>query len=446
MAKHTGLRRFLYPCAIALAAVAGCNAPQDIIDKPTAQGAAHLEVASGNNQSAVINAGVPSPLAVLVTNVDGAPVADVHVAWTVLTGGGTLSGTSVATNADGISSVGWTLGGAVGSQSVRASVAGLSYPVVFVANALSGPPGPPNNSGGTAILHFDGTIWSSAIIDGGVGLSYSSVWGASATRIFAAGRCRGIAFVSIFDGNHWSLPSESNCSSGGLASYVSVWGNSATDVLALRRDPLPPSVTSNILRYNGQIWQTSYIRSCSFCAGLNAVWSGANDAVAVGDSGMVVRFDGSKWNAQLSVTTEHLNAVWSAGAGNPVFAVGDDGTVVYYAGAAAGWQTQRSGTNQSLRGIWGSSSSDVFAVGASGTILHYDGTTWTAQTSGTTQNLAAVWGPGNGSVFAVGAGGTVVHYDGATWTAKTTDPGIDLAGVWGASATNVYAVGTPRYP
>ena len=29
-----------------------------------------------------------------------------------------------------------------------------------------------------------------------------------------------------------------------------------------------------------------------------------------------------------------------------------------------------------LRGIWGSSSSDVFTVGGGGTILHYNGSNW----------------------------------------------------------------------
>src|SRR4051812_24391879 len=103
VAADISLRRIVC-CAIAVGVVTGCNAPQDIIDQPTPQGAAHLEVASGNNQSAVINTAAPTPLAVLVTNVDGGPVANVQVVWTILTGGGTLTGTSLPTSADGISS------------------------------------------------------------------------------------------------------------------------------------------------------------------------------------------------------------------------------------------------------------------------------------------------------------------------------------------------------
>jgi hypothetical protein len=35
-----------------------------------------------------------------------------------------------------------------------------------------------------------------------------------------------------------------------------------------------------------------------------------------------------------------------------------------------------SGTTNFLRGVWGSSSSDIFAVGWVETILHYDGHKW----------------------------------------------------------------------
>jgi hypothetical protein len=39
-----------------------------------------------------------------------------------------------------------------------------------------------------------------------------------------------------------------------------------------------------------------------------------------------------------------------------------------------------SGVSIGLRGIWGSSSSDVFVVGSDETILHYDGSEWSSIT------------------------------------------------------------------
>jgi hypothetical protein len=69
-------------------------------------------------------------------------------------------------------------------------------------------------------------------------------------------------------------------------------------------------------------------------------------------------------------------------------------------------------TTAYLRGIWGSSGSDVFAVGYYGTILHYDGASWSLMDSGMTRSLYGVWGSSSTNVFAVGYYGTILHYDG----------------------------------
>jgi len=49
--------------------------------------------------------------------------------------------------------------------------------------------------------------------------------------------------------------------------------------------------------------------------------------------------------------------------------------------ARAGWTPMESDTTFELRGVWGSSATDIFAVGVDGIILHYDGNpegTWSA--------------------------------------------------------------------
>ena len=55
-----------------------------------------------------------------------------------------------------------------------------------------------------------------------------------------------------------------------------------------------------------------------------------------------------------------------------------------------------------LRGVWGSSVSDVFAVGKEGTILHYGGNTWSETSNGTKAQLNSVWGSSESDVFTVG--------------------------------------------
>ncbi|MEW6141578.1 MAG: C1 family peptidase [Chloroflexota bacterium] len=133
-----------------------------------------------------------------------------------------------------------------------------------------------------------------------------------------------------------------------------------------------------------------------------------------------------------------LRGVWGSSSSD-VFAVGDGGTILHYNGNA--WSTMTSGTTGYLNGVWGSSASDVFAVGETGTILHYNGTAWTAMSSGTNNTLTGVWGSSATDVFAVGANGTIVRYNGSAWSAMTSGTTNYLNGVWGSSASDIFAVG-----
>ena len=71
--------------------------------------------------------------------------------------------------------------------------------------------------------------------------------------------------------------------------------------------------------------------------------------------------------------------------------------------------------SKNLRGVWGSSASDVWAVGSGGTILRYDGSAWRSMPSGTSINLTAVSGTGPDDVWAVGESTLIMHYDGRAW-------------------------------
>ncbi|MBX3201988.1 MAG: hypothetical protein KF894_27885 [Labilithrix sp.] len=100
-----------------------------------------------------------------------------------------------------------------------------------------------------------------------------------------------------------------------------------------------------------------------------------------------------------------------------------------------------------LRGIWGSSASDVWAVGDHGTVrrIHPNDLRWQIVDSPTTANLRAVWGTGPEDIWIVGDAGTVLHWDGLELKPATTQlPETDapnLYGVWGSSADDVWAVG-----
>ena len=98
----------------------------------------------GDNQSAVAGAAVGIMPSVLVKTpgAGGVPVQGVTVDWAVTAGGGTPSAPTSVTDASGIASIGWTLGGTAGAnnQGLSATVAGLTgSPVAFVASATAPP-------------------------------------------------------------------------------------------------------------------------------------------------------------------------------------------------------------------------------------------------------------------------------------------------------------------
>jgi hypothetical protein len=417
---------------VVVAAVAACGGNGDVAPPPPPI----VTIIAGDNQSAP--AGYPLSLAlrVSVTTAEGVPAVGEAVTWAVVKGGGRLSSNSGVTDTEGMAAVNWRLGNLVGTQSVTAAVSRVS--VQFSATARPGPSEP-------AALHFDGSQWTVSMLTFfNNPLSLRSVWGSSASSVFAVGSLCGFLYFARYDGADWTL-AQLDCPGGfGGGGLASVWGKSATDVFAVGTEG---SAFSNepivvVFHFDGNHWNYQYRQQCA-CARLNGVWSSsATDAVAVGDSGVVLHFDGATWIREpaRSVST-NLKAVWGTrvGGSNRIFAVGDLGTIIFFDGSS--WLAQSSGTTAPLYGVWGSSESNVFAVGVAGTLLHYDGTSWSAITTGSTRTLRGVWGASANSIYAVGDGATIIHSDGTSVTTQVLSAPIDLYGVWGSSATNVFAVG-----
>ena len=96
----------------------------------------------GDNQSALVGSAVAAAPSVRVLDAFNNPVEGVTVTFTVLSGGGRVTGGVVRTNATGNAAVGsWILGPALGAQSLAARVeeSGVATnPIVFVATATAG--------------------------------------------------------------------------------------------------------------------------------------------------------------------------------------------------------------------------------------------------------------------------------------------------------------------
>jgi hypothetical protein len=98
-------------------------------------------------------------------------------------------------------------------------------------------------------------------------------------------------------------------------------------------------------------------------------------------------------------------------------------------------------TTESLRAVWGSSSSDVWAVGSNGAIVHFDGATWRLSNSGSTENLTGVMGTDPENVWVTGDGGSVLFWNGLAWSAVSQVNGTTLLAVWVNGASDVWAGG-----
>ena len=97
---------------------------------------ATISITAGNGQSAVAGTELPVALAVLVADGSSRPMSGVTVRWAVTAGGGTVAPASSTTDAAGHATTRWTLGTALGTQSVTAT-AGAQAPAQFSATATS---------------------------------------------------------------------------------------------------------------------------------------------------------------------------------------------------------------------------------------------------------------------------------------------------------------------
>ena len=111
---------------------------------------AKLVMVSGDQQTAAVGSALPDSLVVRVTDALDNPVAGVEVTWAV-GGGGSISPTTVTTDASGLAAAERVLGNASGTQTADASSSGLT-PITFTQTAEAANP--------TALLLISGDAQS----------------------------------------------------------------------------------------------------------------------------------------------------------------------------------------------------------------------------------------------------------------------------------------------
>lgn len=118
---------------------------------------ANLTKQAGDNQSGEPGQPVAVAPVVRVTTAAGAAVSGVAVTFAVASGGGTIVGESQTTGADGTASLGsWTLGAAVGTNTLTATIAGsvTGNPATFTATGQLSPFNPTGNATLTGTRRF----------------------------------------------------------------------------------------------------------------------------------------------------------------------------------------------------------------------------------------------------------------------------------------------------
>jgi hypothetical protein len=191
-----------------------------------------------------------------------------------------------------------------------------------------------------------------------------------------------------------------------------IWVSGGEGIAVGRRD--------SILRRSGANWnqvigftRTDTILRAVWGSDIQNVWivgggqEGPSGEIFSGYPGKILFYNGSSIIESLVLpeSDQALRAVWGAGK-NDVWAVGDNGLILKYNGTQ--WSRVDSGTQFGLRGIWGTAANNVYAVGIGGTVLRYDGQAWKRQDSGTGISLIGVFGAGK-DVFAVGYSGAILR-------------------------------------
>ena len=210
--------------------------------------------------------------------------------------------------------------------------------------------------------------------------------------------------------------------------FSGLWGRSGTEVYAVG--------SGVIRRFDGTRWHAMQGHDERLLTG---VWGAPDGAAvfAVAIRGIVLRYSTDAAPAVPVTTRASLYGICNPG-GTAPWAVGSDGAILRQQGGQ--WLSTPSGTRNVLYGIWGPSPDFLVAVGAKGTLLHGNGQTWETKDSPTTATLRAVWGRSANDIYAVGDGGTILHYDGARWSLQDSGTQRNLHGISG-NASTVMAVG-----
>jgi hypothetical protein len=268
--------------------------------------------------------------------------------------------------------------------------------------ALTGCPGGDDDGDTTGGASGYGRWEEAVALDADEG-ALLSVWGRSDADVWAVGGQLaavgepGVGLLMHSDGTAWTteaLPAGTPLLNWVHGADGEIWlvGNAGA---ALQRGPT--GWTSVPTPVDVPLWGV-------FVLAADDAWAVGGDAFDLEGTPVILRWDGASWTDSplpaLDRASAALFKVWAA-ATDDVWAVGDSGVIVHFDGMA--WTQVPSGTSHDLISLWGTGPSDIVAVGgrSAGTVARYDGATWSTfdvQLPG----LNGVWVDTDGAATIVG--------------------------------------------
>ena len=227
-----------------------------------------------------------------------------------------------------------------------------------------------------------------------------SVWGPNANEMYAVGGNPEVGVVYRFDGTSWgpeALPADTPLLNwiDGQSGDLWIVGNKG---VALRQIPSGWERVDTAI--DTPLWGV-------WGAVSDDVWAVGGDPSS-GDPPVIAHFDGATWSEvelpPIDRPSRALFKVWGSGRDH-VFAVGQGGVILRYDGIT--WAQVPSGTTKDLISLWGTSADEIIAVGgrSNGTISRYDGVDWTTHVIGESPGLNGVWVDSSGKAWVCGVRG-----------------------------------------
>ncbi len=345
-------------------------------------------------------------------------------AWTAETSGVTTTLYDVAGNATDIYAIG--AGGVIRRRNAGAVWSKENSPTTRDLRGLTATPSGDLYAVGDSatVVRFSGGTWTA---------STDAALGGSSLNAVTATATGSPLYMTSGAGEIFRF-------SGG--SYTRVYQSNVLDLRGITASTL--GVVAVGLETGGTILRSTdgtnwSVETLSSQSALYGVASGSGEVLAVGESGAMVRYDGSPWTSLSSGRTTQLRAVHAVDATHG-WAVGLTGTLLMWNGTYFA-PIVLSGNPPSFYGVYTVSATDAWAVGSGGAVWRWNGAAWNAQASGVSTTLRGVWAAAADKVYIVGDGGVALLWNGTTFNQIGAGNGVNLWAVAGSGPTDVWAAG-----